>query len=103
MWTRGDCTDTLDATTKAYSWFEPESAYATYRTPLWMDFRLAAVRASFLWFRNFEEDDALNRESSRQICPGSPMTVTQFRLVELTRAELTLTNFVLPAKVVATD
>jgi hypothetical protein len=103
-WTKGACSDTPETTAKAYSWFEPESSYATYRTPLWMDFRLTAVRTSFLWFRNVEEDDKPGQESSsRQICPGSPMTVTQFRLADRTRAELTLANFELPAKVVATD
>jgi hypothetical protein len=103
MWTKGDCTDTPEATTKAYSWFEPESAYAEYRTPLWMDFRLTAVRTSFVWFRNFEEDDRPGQEGSRQLCPGSPLTVTQFQLVDRTRTELTLPGFVLPAKMVATD
>jgi hypothetical protein len=68
-----------------------------------MDFRLTAVRTSFLWFRNFDEDESLGRESSRQICPGTPMTVTQFRLVDRTRADLMLTNFALPAKAVVTD
>jgi hypothetical protein len=102
-WTKGACSDTPEATTMAYSWFEPESSYATYRTPLWMDFRLTAVRTSFLWFRNFEEDDRPGRESSRHICPGNPMMVTQFRLAGRTRAELTLNSFVLPTIMVTTD
>jgi hypothetical protein len=68
-----------------------------------MDFRLTAVRTSFVWFRNFEEDDRPGQEGSRQLCPGSPLTVTQFQLVDRTRTELTLPGFVLPAKVVATD
>jgi hypothetical protein len=107
VWTRGTC-DTPEATatpetSKAYSWFEPNSAYAAYRTPLWMDFRLTAVRTTFLWFRNLEGDDRSDREVRWQICPGSPMTVTQFGLVDRTRADLTVTNFVLPAKVLTTD
>jgi len=102
MWTKGTCSETPEATSRAYAWFEPESAYATYRTILWMDFRLTAVRTWFLWFRGFDEDYRPGGDSW-QICPGSPMTVTQFRLVERTRAQMTLTNFVLPAKVAGTD
>jgi hypothetical protein len=101
--TRGACSDTPESTTKAYSWFEPDSAYAAYRTLLWMDFSLTTVRTSFLWFRNPEEGDRSDRERSRQICAGSPMTVTQYHLVDRTRTDFTLTNFALPAKVVPTS
>lgn len=102
-WTKGSCSETPEATTEAYSWFEPESAYAEYRTPLWMDFRLTTVRTSFLWFISSQEDGSSRGMGRRQICPGTPMTVTQFRLVDRTRTELTLLNFVLPPNMGATD
>ena len=33
------------------------------------------------------------------MCPGSPLTVTQYHLVDRTQTGFTLTNFVLPAYV----
>lgn len=90
-WTKGECTN---ATEKGYSWFEPQA----------MDFSLTTVRNEFMWFRNFDGEGRSGWDGNPwQICPGSPMTLTQFRMVDRTRADLTVANFVLPAKVVVTD
>ena len=42
-------------------------------------------------------------ERHGQLCEGSPMTVTQYHLVDRTQTDFTLTNFALPAKVTPTS
>jgi hypothetical protein len=93
-WRKGACDDgapLADAVAEGYSWLEPQG----------LDFSMISVRTLFMWFRRGTEDDPAGR--GWRICPGTPMTLTQFHLVDRTRTELTLPGFALPAKVVATD
>ena len=53
---------------------------------------LTAVRLSRVFF--FKDEPA-----HAHLCPGSPLTVTQYHLVDRTQAGFTLANFVLPAYV----
>ncbi|MGD0887816.1 MAG: hypothetical protein ABR889_01080 [Acidobacteriaceae bacterium] len=53
----------------------------------------------FFFHRSNEDSDY----SHWHICPGSPLTLTQYNLLERTQASMTLTNFVLPANVVPTS
>jgi len=76
---------------EGYSWLEPQT----------MDFSLTSVRTPFMWFRSMGSQDGPAKEW--RICPGTPLTLTQYRLVDRTRTELTLPGFVLPAKVRVTD
>jgi hypothetical protein len=93
-WWKGACEDaapSADAVHEGYSWFEPEG----------FDFYMLSVRTPFMWFRSSGSEDEPAR--GWHICPGTPLTLTQYHLVDRTRAELTLPGFVLPAKVRATD
>ena len=88
-WTHGDCSDPTEATAEGYSWFEPQT----------MEFSLTSVRTSFHWFRFEGSGEEPRREGHWLLCPGTPMTVAQYGLVDRTRVQMTMTNFVLPGRV----
>jgi hypothetical protein len=86
------------ATTRAEAWYEPGNP----------DFRLTSVWVTHLFFnsgdqflyQNSDQDDDSNPNRPHwRVCPRSPLTVTQYHLVDRTQTSMTLTNFVLPAKV----
>jgi hypothetical protein len=83
MWTNAPCSDLAasSATPEVGSWYEPGNS----------DFSLISV-----WiFRAYFYRDG----GGGHVCPGSPLTVTQYHLVDRTQTGFTLTNFVLPAYV----
>ena len=65
-------------------WYEPENR----------NFGLTSVWTSRLFLSGDYSDD-----SHRHVCPGSPLTVTQYHLVDRTQTSVTFTNYVLPADV----
>ena len=85
MWTSAPCSASpasSDATSQVGGWHEPENPTFAL-TPVWI-------------FRSFfYRDDPAHAH----VCPGSPLTVTQYHLVDRTQTGVTLTNFVLPAEV----
>jgi hypothetical protein len=84
LWTNAFCSASpasSGATPQVGSWYGPGNP----------DFSLTSV-----WlFRAFFYRDG----GEGHVCPGSPLTVTQYHLVDRTQTGFTLTNFVLPAYV----
>ncbi len=94
-WWKGACEDgapQADAVHEGYSWLDPQTG---------MNFSLISVRTPFMWFRSSGSED--EPAKGWHICAGTPLTLTQYHLLDRTRAELTVPGFVLPAKVRATD
>ena len=88
LWSSGPCSDAQPlpgSTVVSDMWLEPGS-----------DFALGSV-----WIQRifFYRDDADSSHRHWRICPGSPLTMTQYHLLERTQASFTLTNFQLPANV----
>jgi hypothetical protein len=84
MWTNAPCSVSpapSGATPQVDAWHEPGSADFAL-TPVWI--------SRFYFYRG---------DPAHAVCPGSPLTVTQYHLVDRTQAGFTLTNFVLPAYV----
>ncbi len=94
LWSHGSCSDaqTSPASTAASdAWIEPASRTNSVMGPVW-------VWRSF-FYRDFEGSDYAHWH----VCPGSPLTMTQYHLLERTQTSMTLTNFLLPANVVPTS
>ena len=94
MWTSAPCSvppASPSATPQVDAWFDPENsgfALGPVLTP---------VRISrFFFYRDEVEGES---HAHRHVCSGSPVTVTQYHLVNRTQTGFTLTNFVLPAYV----
>ena len=84
MWTNAPCSDSpalSGATPEVGSWYQPGNS----------DFSLTSV---WLFRAYFYRDGG-----EGHVCPGSPLTVTQYHLVDRTQTGVTFTNFVLPAYV----
>jgi hypothetical protein len=91
VFSKGACSNSSAppaATKPGAAWYEPGN----------IDFALSSVWTPHLYFSGGGDDDNGSRYRWR-VCPGSPLTVTQYHLVERTQAGFTLTNFVLPAYV----
>jgi hypothetical protein len=90
-WRKGACEDGApppDAVTEGYSWLEPQGP----------DFSIVSVRSLFMWFRGTGSEEEPQGKGWR-ICPGTPLTLTQYHLADRTQASVTSQNFVLPRKV----
>jgi hypothetical protein len=91
VWSHGACSDAQTSpvsTVESDSWIEPPSRTNSVLGPVW-------VWRSF-FYRDFEGSDYAHWH----VCPGSPLTMTQYHLLERTQTSMTLTNFQLPANVV---
>lgn len=86
QWSKMPCIAQRDAISTVGIWIEQRSAEPV----------IASVWDETLRFY------AADAERHGQVCPGSPMKITQFRLADRTRTDFTLKNFVLPANVSAT-
>jgi hypothetical protein len=94
LWSHAACTDAQTSpasTAEADAWIEPASRTIPVLIPLrtWRSF----------FYRDFEGSDYAHWH----VCPGSPLTLTQYHLTGRTQTSVTLTNFVLPANVVPTS
>ena len=90
LWSHAACPDAQTSavsTAEGDAWLEPSGTV----------FTLGSVGTTRMFFRRYNEDSDY---SHWHICPGSPLTLTQYHLLERTQASMTLTNFVLPANVV---
>jgi hypothetical protein len=85
-WSTTPCSAQMGATGVANAWFDRE-----LQGPF-----LASVWDRDIWF------SPIGDERHGQVCPGSPMKVTQYRLLDRARTDFILQNFVLPANVSAT-
>jgi hypothetical protein len=87
MWSNDPCSGSPTSpgdTRPGEGWYEPGNR----------DFVLTSVWPSRLFLSGDYYDN-----SHWHVCPGSPLTVTQYHLVDRTQAGFTLTTFVLPAYV----
>ncbi|MGA1982114.1 MAG: hypothetical protein ABSG84_06550 [Acidobacteriaceae bacterium] len=92
LWSKAPCSGppaASAATKPGDGWYEPEDR----------NFGLTSVWVSRLFLSGAFEDDGGDRYARWQVCPGSPLTVTQYHLVDRTQTSFTLTNFALPAEV----
>jgi hypothetical protein len=90
LWTKGACTDApqpLHSTMPGAAWTEPVD----------LDFALASVWSTNYFFFPRGPDEDLFNANHWHICPGSPLTLTQYHLVDRTQTSLTLENYMLPA------
>lgn len=90
VWSSAPCSDspTVGNTAPGDGWLGTNTT----------DLRMTLVETSLLWFRN-------QRGSGRgwHICPGSPLVLTQYHLVDRTRLTLSIPGFQFPANVIHTD
>jgi hypothetical protein len=84
-WSKGPCSTPSAVTTPGDGWHEPESS----------DFGLNPVWTTRMFFFMHGGDN----DTRWRVCPGSPLTLTQYDLVDRTQTGVTLTNFALPAEV----
>ena len=94
LWSHAACSDaqTLPASTaESDAWIEP----ASRTTPV-----LIPVRT---WHSFFYRDFEGSNYAHWHVCPGSPLTLTQYHLTGRTQTSVTLTNFQLPTNVVPTS
>jgi hypothetical protein len=93
VWSSVSCSETAppEATTRGGGWIEPNRDPNFGTSPVWI----------YGWLFN-RDDEEYGRHARWHICPGSPLEVTQYHLVDRTRTDLTLPNFTLPARVVNT-
>lgn len=85
FWQKGDCDGTAEGAV------ETEPASDWLRTGVEFHMPLDAVRSSFVVLRRREQ-----RSGRWQVCPGTPLTFTQYAPVGRTRAEMTVNNFEIP-------
>ena len=94
MWASAPCSvppASPGATPQVDAWNEsgnPGFALIPVVTPVWI--------SRFFFYRSEVEGQS---HAHWHVCPGSPLTVTQYHLVDRTQTGFTLTNFVLPAYV----
>jgi hypothetical protein len=92
QWSKTPCGESsaaaADAKGQASTWIQHDGP----------DFSIVSVWSQTSYLR-FEGDEDVRHG---QVCEGTPMTVTQYRLVDRTQIDFILQNFVLPAKVKAT-
>ena len=93
LWSHAACSD---AQTSAVSRAEGDA----WLEPAGTIFALGSVGTTRIFFHRYSEDSDY---SHWHVCPGSPLTLTQYHLLERTQTSMTLTNFVLPANVVPTS
>ena len=94
LWSHAACSDAQPSpgsTVEGDAWIEPASRTNFVLGSVW------TLRSFF--FRDFEGSNYAHWH----VCPGSPLTLTQYHLLERTQTSMTLTNFVLPANVVPTS
>jgi hypothetical protein len=94
LWSHGACSDAQTSpvsTAEGDAWFEPTGT----------NLALGSVWTTRIYF--FHRYNEGSDYSHWRICPGSPLTLTQYHLLERTQASVTLTNFQLPAYVVPTS
>jgi hypothetical protein len=92
VWSKAPCSGSPAspaATKPGDGWYEPGGR----------NFGLTSVWVSRLFLSGAFDDVDNDYHSRWQVCPGSPLTVTQYHLVDRTQTSVTLTNFVLPAEV----
>ena len=94
LWSHEPCSNmhpSPASTAESDAWIEPASRTTPVLIPLrtWRSF----------FYREFEGSDYAHWH----VCPGSPLTLTQYHLAGRTQTSVTLTNFVLPANVVPTS
>jgi hypothetical protein len=90
-WANAPCSNSPSpsaATRHGAGWYEPQN----------IDFALTSVWTPHLYFSGGDDDEDGNRYRWR-VCPGSPLTVTQYHLVDRTQTDFNFTNFALPAEV----
>jgi uncharacterized membrane protein len=92
LWSHEPCSNlhpSPASTAEADGWIEPGSILG-----------MSTVKIFRLFYFRYEEDSDY---SHWHVCPGSPLTLTQYHLTGRTQTSVTLTNFVLPANVVPTS
>jgi hypothetical protein len=93
LWSHAACSvaqTSQVSTAEGDAWLEPSGTV----------FALGSVGTTRMFFHRHSEDSDYEHW---HICPGSPLTLTQYHLLERTQASMTLTNFQLPANVVPTS
>jgi hypothetical protein len=99
LWSDQPCSSTqptLDHRALADSWagdLNPDPA----------EFGITSVWTPYLYFINASFHNGMPDVGSKhwRLCPGSPLTVTQYRLVDRTQMNLTLQNIILPIRAAA--
>jgi hypothetical protein len=92
LWSNLPCSDSPpppEATSQGEGWLEPNEP----------DFAMTSVWTPTLWFSNNKPGDGHSRW---RLCPGTPLTLTQYDLAARTRTDLTIPNFQLPASITRT-
>lgn len=79
----------------------PAAAITTGQASAWIAPNGPNLLISSVWDRNIWFTSGEDQRDG-QVCEGSPLTITQYHLVDRTQTDFTLQNFVLPAKVRAT-
>ena len=92
FWQKGECNRSADVGVET----QPASDWVRRRALFHLP--LDSVPGSVFFLRPHE-----GLGGHWQVCPGSPLTLTEYQFVSRTRAEMTVPNFQLPAEIKNTD
>ena len=95
LWSHASCSDTQPTAENT----APGNAWRGLN-PVVLDTAMSPVLVQNTFFSNSRgHEDFSGSEHGWHICPGSPLTFTQYNIVDRTQSDLTIPNFQLPANV----